>query len=635
MTGMLTLAPGLAAASSTAPQPGPLPDAATQAETAPSDTAGDLDAQDAPIVQLVDPTKAPRYALTNLGQATTAKIQKPWGACWAFAVAGAIESAILKAQAEGAGELQTETAEDSPAFDAPILADLPSSPDISERAMAWFAHEAQTEASAQSQAGEGFSLITPSAEEQLSGGNFATAASALTAWQTLVSEKTAPYEYNGYVPGESFGWYSSNPAYDARFEDWSLPDEVRLMEDVGWRVSEVLRLKSPSMLTDAGTYAGYDAEATETIKRTLVNVGGVAVALSMEQSIPADVWAGDYLDAEPSESFTFSTWSQYSADAQPTQNHAAVILGWDDAYPASAFAGTTSGQPPADGAWLCKNSWGNDALFENLGGSEDAIRWGLLDANGQASGYFWLSYYDHAIADLEAFAVTPASESCERLYQYDYVGAAEYVTPVKYTGRVLAANVFTAEDTELLKAVTGWTFAPETACAVTVGVLPAGFDTASATPDELMAASTPLAHAQGVFADAGFHTMDLDAPVLVTAGQAFTLALEISAEPDALAEGRIADDADTYLGLEVAYLDAGTAGQTTSASTVANEGETFVSVDGATWRTIVDFNAERNALREQYGKEPDFVYGNAITKALANPTTMADPGFIYEVVPLS
>ncbi len=60
--------------------------------------------------------------------------------------------------------------------------------------------------------------------------------------------------------------------------------------------------------------------------------------------------------------------------------HVVQIVGWDDSYSKNNF----SSKPQADGAWLCKNSWGI------IGGS---------------SGYFWMSYYSKVSIIWEAFDV--------------------------------------------------------------------------------------------------------------------------------------------------------------------------------------------------------------------------------------
>ncbi len=644
------------------PQPGPLPPASSEAEEvngegaaapeassaadAAAGTAADAPADAAANVAdtAVDPTQAPRYLLPNLGQATPAKLQTPWGACWAFAVAGALESSILKAEAAAAGVAQGALPSDSPAFAELDLTNLPVTPDISERAIAWFAHEAQTVESAGAQAGEGFPLMEAADTEQLSSGNFATAASALTAWQTLVTEEAAPYAYNGFEAGSSLPWYQLSGGFDARQENWSLYDEVRLAEDTGWRVSEVLRLQSPARLAVASdgsssVYEGYDPAGTAAIKRTLANVGGVAIALQMEQSIPQDVFAGDYQQAEAGSDITFATWSQYCAAEAPVQNHAALILGWDDAYPAAAFQGTSSGQPPADGAWLCKNSWGNDDLFSGLGGSEDATHWGLRDGNGQSSGYFWLSYYDHSVSDAEAFAVMPVSQSYDAIYQHDYVGAAEFVTPSRYSGEVRCANVFQAEATQLLKAVGAWTFDANGSFAVEVSTLPVGFNSEGKDATQVMEAATLMTTATGAFADAGYHMVALDAPVLVEAGQRFVVSVVINAAPEEgaqAADGQVGEEpGDTYLGLEVAFTVSAQDGQTTQGQVVANEGETFVSTNGETWQSLAEYSQRLASQYQQTGRTMDYAYGNALVKGFADGTTMGEEGRIYETVALT
>lgn len=646
----LAVAPG-SLAWATGPQPGPLPpspssqasDAANEAigrEASESVSGGGEDASTntsasvSPVLSEVDPVLAPAYNLVNLGQATTSKVQTPWGSCWAFAVCAALESSILKAQAVLQGHQQSPLPSSSPAFAVPDFGNVQAAPDLSERALAWFAHEPQTEESGGAQAGEGFSLIENDPEEQLSGGNAAVAASALTAWQSLLLEETAPYQYNGYDPNGSLAWY--DPANESvRWEDWSLPEDLRTNEDVGWRVNEVLRLPSPGAGTDEnGTtvYADYDAAGTAAIKQALVRTGGVAVALEMDQNLPQDVLRGNFVDAEPSEDLTYTTWSQYSATDDPAPNHAAVILGWDDAYPATNFAGTESGQPPANGAWLCKNSWGSDAFFSELGDADASPHWGLPDANGQASGFFWLSYYDHSLTDPQAFTVVPASQAADTIYQHDYLGAAEFVAPMSYNGEVRTANVFTAEEPQLIRSVGSWTFQPNTGFSAMVSVLPMGLEITEAPgtssfANKVMENAVPAATATGTFEYAGYHTIDLDAPVLVARGQSFVITLTIE-------EGKDGEKESSYLGLELAFSGDPGEGVTTSAQVVANPGETFVSTNGQTWQSLEDYNKLTASIAEQGGTAVPFVFGNALVKAFGSTTNMADPAHIYVTVPL-
>lgn len=77
-------------------------------------------------------------------------------------------------------------------------------------------------------------------------------------------------------------------------------------------------------------------------------------------------------------------------------DHEVTVVGWDDNFSKDNFNTT----PEGDGAWLVKNSWGTD--------------WGK-------EGYYWLSYYDGAIAAAGAWANLTVSplETFDYLYQYD------------------------------------------------------------------------------------------------------------------------------------------------------------------------------------------------------------------------
>lgn len=82
-----------------------------------------------------------------------------------------------------------------------------------------------------------------------------------------------------------------------------------------------------------------------------------------------------------SQYFNFSN-SSYNCDfpgltTAQLRGHAVAIVGWDDNYSRENFS--ESHRPDADGAWLCKNSWGEGWSYD--------------------SGYFWISYEDMYLFD--------------------------------------------------------------------------------------------------------------------------------------------------------------------------------------------------------------------------------------------
>ena len=105
-----------------------------------------------------------------------------------------------------------------------------------------------------------------------------------------------------------------------------------------------------------------------------------------------------------------------------SSNHAVTVVGWDDSIPASAFKTA----PAGDGAWLIKNSWGEDS---------------------RDNGYFWLSYYDKSImSDGVAYdyTVDGADDYYDTLYSYDGGNSSSWFGYGLST--MYGANVFTAED---------------------------------------------------------------------------------------------------------------------------------------------------------------------------------------------
>ena len=110
-----------------------------------------------------------------------------------------------------------------------------------------------------------------------------------------------------------------------------------------------------------------------------------------------------------------------------TSNHAISIVGWDDDFPSDSFIkdfrriqtedGNTEDAPLADGAWLIKNSWGKRAYR----------------TPDEASGYYWISYYDKSLTDFTAISfVDPSVENTGDVVYKAIEGAPQELNEKEY-----------------------------------------------------------------------------------------------------------------------------------------------------------------------------------------------------------
>ena len=585
----------------------------------------------------------PQYYLTNLGLATSVKLQHPWGTCWAFGAVSALESAWLKAQGYGTDDSVFRGADEV----QPQLSNLTNAIDLSEHTVAWFAHQPQTQESGGSQAGEGTSRPvaadgTMTNGTQLGGGFTELAEAQFTAWQGAVLEADAPYTYRTedgfYHPDAAKGdtpWWrfdrnnSEEPdpsdATDARNKDWSLDDSVRMGDVV--KVQGVRNLPVPAKTTlgDAGpsTYDGYDESATEAIKQALVEVGAVDIAYFSPGSHPSDIKPdGTYPSA--GEYFNYDEWCQYDDRTAVSSNHEVTVVGWNDDYPAANFEGTKqTSQPPGNGAWLVKNSWGSNDFFTAAGYPQDDLKWGLEDENGNHTGFFWLSYYDHTITSATAYEVAKADEDFARNYQYDYVATRQQLPAlIKATSpETEVANVFTAQGDELLRAVSARTFAKNATVNIKVYVLDEG--------DVWPGGGTLVAEQQEVFPFGGYHTVHLSEPVKLAQGQRFVVTEN---EPTTYADPVTGESkAGAYLPIETTLDDSLLGSGHGSTKVVANEGETYITSDGKHWFTPAELE---NAVAQGQGGEVLYHYGNAMIKAFTDDDPNPAPKPVDPVVPV-
>ena len=208
--------------------------------------------------------------------------------------------------------------------------------------------------------------------------------------------------------------------------------------------------------------------------------------------------------------------------------------------------------PPAGpGAFLVRNSWGTSF--------------------GQ-DGYFWVSYHDTRFAaDNAVFAGAETATASDRIYQHDPLGWVASYRPTGATDPSTAwfAAAYTAAEAGTLTAAGFYATAPNAAYEVRVA------DSVAAVRDAGVSAT-------GTLAVPGYHTVALDAPVTLSAGQSLVIAVRVTTPGYGFP-------------LAVERPWAGYADATAAA------GQSFVSGDGLTWTDMTKAVAGTDVCLKGYG----------------------------------
>lgn len=283
------------------------------------------------------------------------------------------------------------------------------------------------------------------------GGGVSMATAYLTRWNGPVLEETDPYPATNWTDSAEY------------------PPVVH--------VQQVIEYPSRSNRTD-----------TNGIKAGLVQWGAAYVGMYYDPACYNRSSASYYLPAS-------------SLDSPVGGGHGVTLVGWNDTFPASAFNET----PPADGAWIVKNSWGTG--------------WG-------DEGYFHVSYYDKYFCSAvppkgeyrkTGFFTGEPVETYDQIYLHDPLGNCEdYYAYEPKTGTVAARYNVTAPG--ILSAIGFYTTDVQTRYEAIIYRNP----TDGPVGEE-------VGRLEGNLTTMGYHTLPLpqESRILVTEGESFAIVLRL------------------------------------------------------------------------------------------------------------
>ena len=419
-----------------------------------------------------------KYDLRSQNQVTPIRNQGLWGTCWTFGTLASIESSAIR---KGASQ----------------------SIDFSEKSIAWYTKQLID--------GEGSIIDTTSAAVRKKaayngGGLESEVVSLLAGWYGASTEENVPY-VNAQKQMITVNMNGGNVSVPATSGDWSL-DSTYLTED-SYRLKNAysaVGLNQYLTMVDKEEQRKLAKELApklaDVVKKLILQHGAISVTYCSNEATAGELGQNPYFNKE--------TNAQYNPNAVAL-DHLVAIVGWDDTYSADHFLVT----PPGDGAWIVKNSWGDN--------------WG-------ENGYFYLSYYDATVfsyCSLEADIKNAAGYyDYDNHYQYDNLSNRSTITSsVEYAlidsvddgSECRVANIFQAEKKEILKAV-----------GTTVGLRGQGEqvevqteiyrlkDNQSPVNGELVSSQTD------VFSDIHYQTIELETPVELSQGEYFSVVQKLS-----------------------------------------------------------------------------------------------------------
>ncbi|MCM1529603.1 MAG: lectin like domain-containing protein [Alistipes sp.] len=362
------------------------------------------------------------------------------------------------------------------------------------------------------------------------GGNAFMAANLWSQWVGPVKESRMPYGdmkiFGSTASLEEVKYMSDYHMSDALFFDYE--DDRSDLEDVNCKVKELV-------------YGGY----------------GVAVSF------------------QPDVSHCYSSeFNSSRSERKPRfASHSVTIVGWDDSFPKENFV------KPADfdGAWLVKNSWGEDS-FDN--------------------GYLWISYDDRSLCEFTAFLLEDNEEYTINFHHdthYPSQSMSAYDEGDEQ-GASYMANIFYTEEAVQAEAVSIYATSPGTEYGITIysGLTDIG-DPTSGT------ASAETAYTSET---SGYITVPLSSDVLIPEGS-FSVVVRAMNEKDPFV---IPVEAAMAVEMEDEEFPLGVYSSRDQIRQYTAAGESFYSSDGSDWSDVTELDyvfsdEDKNSILDQLETE--------------------------------
>ena len=256
------------------------------------------------------------------------------------------------------------------------------------------------------------------------------------------------------------------------------PEELLPYSSWGESYSESLRFYSDYRLDD---FVILDGDAA-VLKERIMEHGAIYIKYSN--------YTSNYFYTDDLMKTYYDNGSSIDPSDDPFSSHAVVIVGWDDNFSKENF--NPMMRPENDGAWLCKNSWGE------YSGSQ---------AEGY-EGFFWMSY-ETWVAEYSQLTVQSVDEF-DNIYQHQFShdGSREMNT---------IANVYTSERDEVLEQICYSNYLP-TDITIEIYKLDENFE----NPED----GVLLTSFDGSVPCSGTHTIDVPDEVVLRAGDIFSVVVK-------------------------------------------------------------------------------------------------------------